>query len=150
MEIREEDKNCDTILSYKFTWVAMEELQADLGMLKDLLDWLWLKTFCSLFAEDHFQERKMDDDNVYQYCLNVQEWCRLMVAYIKYETKSSGMDKELKLALEKGQKIIVLIRAWLEKIYPEFIDNSLFVVRYNEVWELVWLLNWFPIDWIKD
>lgn len=138
------------ILSYKFTGIPLEELHKDLGILRSVLEDIWLEVFCSLFEEEYFVENGFSIDQIYDYCLQIQRSCKIMIAFIKHSQKSSGMLKELELAKSLGQKIIVLIRSWLEVDYQEFIESSALTIRFHTVDDLAVLLRSFDIKKITN
>jgi hypothetical protein len=123
----------DIFLSFKFTGVPKEELDATIPLIKNKLKEQDLSVYCSYDEEEKFAE--MSYEEILEYCVERQRDSSAVLFFITNEKSSVGMDHELQEALRRKQKIIVLIQDGLS--YPEFIEHARTVLRFNDSEDLL-------------
>ena len=129
-----------TFLSYKYTWEDIEELNIVLSSIKEKLEQKWLRTFCSLWLDDYFEEQKMTVDQIYKYCLDELKKTDMFLAFIKSEEESKWMKMELEEAKNLGKRIILIIKKWLR--YNNFRNAANKTIEFTTLEELYETLLW--------
>lgn len=121
-------------LSYRFTGEDLNELGKILAGIKSVLTEHDHQVFCSFDEEENFKEQGLTSEQIYDYCLRVQEDSTVFLAFVKSEHHSSGMQKESRKAQELGQKYILLIRRGLD--FPEYRKMANMIIEYSSYEEL--------------
>lgn len=131
------------ILSYRFTGEDPKELEPILQTIHDgLLKLGFSEVFCSLFLEEFFNEKKYTIEQRYDYCLDAQNDKDTFVAFLRSEAQSTGVKKEFSKALELNQKIILIIKQWIEQFHPEIVEAAWSsVIRFKTTEELSHILS---------
>lgn len=121
-------------ISYRFTWVPIEELKYKLSIMVDAVLSLWRGVFCSLDHEEHFREKWMTSDEIYAFCLDKMKESRYFVAFIDSEIPSSGMRMELEKVEELGMKVVLIIKKWLQ--FDNFRAVADFTFEFDNIEEI--------------
>ena len=138
-------------VSFKFTWVPLEDLEKEMGTFCDFVESTWRETFCSLFREDKFDEMELSIDERYKYCTDAQINHDIVLSFLNHQEPSTWMVKyELNQAKEIDQPMLLVVRKeldWLEKFkaLQEYADNKLVFENLEELKETLptFLNNYF-------
>lgn len=121
-------------LSHKFTGEDIKELKITLDNITNILENSGHSVFCSITKEDFFQEQAWSVDAIYDYCLKEQENCDLILAFIRSEEKSLGMEKELEKAIEINQNMVLAIQETLD--FSHFRDKARQTIEFDSLEKL--------------
>lgn len=126
-------------LSFKFSGEDINELIPILENIRRTMKDIWFSdVFCSLFLEDFFNKQWLTIQQRYDYCLRQMYSRDFIVCFIHSPDPSRGMFGELEKAKKHKQKILLLIKKWLEKDHPSFIDAARHTIQFE------------TIDWLVD
>lgn len=121
-------------LSFRFTGENFQDLKEILTDVKSELEAKKFNVFCSFDLEEYFQQEKMGLEEIYSYCIKEQKTCDCIIALIKSEESSKGMEMELSKAIEFQQKIILLIKSDLD--FPHFRTSAHQIIEFDEISQL--------------
>ena len=121
-------------LSYRFTGEDQQELSKMLGMILEILESAGHSVFCSFSLEDYFREQEWSVEEIYAYCLAEQEKCDIVLAIVKSEDRSRGMEVELEHARTLNQKCVLAIRKELG--LPRFREQASYIFEYTNLNDL--------------
>jgi hypothetical protein len=131
------------ILSYRFTWEDPVELEPVLKTIHDGLVKLWFsEVFCSIFFETFFNEKNYSPEERYDYCIQEQQEKDTFIAFLRSEFQSNGVTKEFQEAKKLRQKIILIIKEWMEQFHPELVEAAwASIIRFETIEELADILS---------
>ena len=121
-------------IAYQFRGENEEKVEKWLNIIKDELIRRKKDYFCSFWTENDFKRNELTIKQIYDYCLKKLENCEIALFLIRSKKDSQGMKLELDLAIEKGKKIIVIIKQGLE--FEEYRKRAQDLVEIKDIGEL--------------
>lgn len=97
-------------LSHKYSWLSFEEMDLYLSPIKQALEWMWYKVFCSLYMEEWFQKQWWNVDYIYERCCEQQASYDITLGIIRSSQDSYGMQLELDCAQNNNKPYLLLIQ----------------------------------------
>ena len=121
------------MVSHQFTDMDLTVQSERAELLVDAIPYKPEQVFCSLAHEAYLQEKYgSNTEGIYGWCLEQQGMCDSVVFLIAPGPESTGMKKELDLAIQRKQKIIVCVHKDMENkpwVMP-FLKNAGFVMGW--------------------
>ena len=123
------------MISHQFTGMDLQAQAVRTKLLMDALPYSVGQVFCSMEHEEFLKSKYGENtEGIYCWCLEQQGMCDSVVFLITPGPESTGMKKELALAIKRKQKIIVCLHSGMEKeswVRP-FLRASDFVLGWTE------------------
>lgn len=131
----------EIFLSYRFTGECPKQLEYLLGNITKSLEFAGHDVFCSLFYEEFFRKKGWGYNEILDYCLEEQKKREIFMPFVKTDDLSNGMVKESVLALELGQRYVLLEKSGL--YLPEFREPAHEVISYESFDDLFRIMKIF-------
>lgn len=106
-----------TLLSYAHTGQKLEDLHTLLDAPYEALQRRGVETYCTLYAQDEFDGKKMSARDIMFHAFQIIDGCDFLLVVQANDARSEGMLIEVGYCIAKDIPVVVAIRDGLSNTY---------------------------------
>jgi len=95
-------------VSFKNKGVPEEILEEELGVVKNVIEWLWKELFCAFYRKDFFNRQWYSNKDKFDFCIEELNLYDTVLFFLNHEEPSEGMlEYELRDAKKLWKNMIL-------------------------------------------